>query len=125
MIVTSNNPRHKKLGKKLEVSVRRMALLSQYVQTQRTASGKLAAILEDYEENADVFGDLKEEVETMELALSMLRTSLTSASALFEKYREHFEKLDRDVEKLVKKTVEKDLAKPPPGVPPLQPMSKA
>lgn len=129
MIITSNNPKHKMLGKKLEVSVRRMALLSQFVQIQRTASGKLAAMLEDYEDNADVFEDLKEEIEIMESALNTLRGSLASASNLFDKYRDYFEKLDRELQKLTRKKEEKepipskrpDHPLPPiKGVPPLQ-----
>jgi chromosome segregation ATPase len=129
MIITTNNPRHRELGKKIEVATRRMAFLSQFVQSQKVATGRLAAFLEDMEDNADP----KEDLELVESVLNLVRNTIGMSSELFEKHREEFQKLDVELQKLTRKAIEKELAKPVtpppapqplppvPGIPPLQP----
>lgn len=103
MIIT-NNPRHRQLGQKIEIATRRMAFLSQFAQSQKIATGRLTAILEDMEDS----GDPKEDLELIKSVLSLVRNSIGLSSSLFEKHREEFQKLDTELQKLTRKALERE-----------------
>ena len=110
MIITSKNPKHRELGRDIEMVTRRMAVLSHFIQSQRKMTGVLAAFLEDLEESPAI-GDVVADTNTMTATLNAVRESIAQAQELFEQYRMYFEKLDAELQKITRKAVQKDMSK--------------
>ena len=108
MIITTRNPKHLKLGKQIEVVTRRMAILSEFMLTQRNATGKLAAFIEDLE-NEEELGDLNYDTEVALTTMDAVRNSILNTKVLFEINVKHFAKLDRELQMLTRKAVKKEL----------------
>jgi hypothetical protein len=110
MIITSNDPKHRSLGRTLETYTTRMVLISQYRSLQTRSSSLLFTLIQDLENNKEDLDKAKQITEAMRIAVGL-------SNELFEEYRTAFVTADQELEKLVREQVKKDLTVTPPPVP--------
>jgi phage-related tail protein len=117
MIIMSRDKKLRKLGKNLETATKRLALLDQFMSSQKLSSRKLGALLEDLEESMDAFKEADTQIAELTATLAALTTSVKVAESQFEFYSRELKTLDTQLNELVRAEQAKNPPQPPLVVP--------